>query len=84
MYLSKGGKELRKFYVQNILPNSPADESKIKVGDEIISINRLPSSFYSLQKIQNILSKKEGKVVALRFKRNSIVYSTKLVLKELI
>ena len=84
LYLSKGGKELRKFYVQNILPNSPADESKIKVGDEIISINRLPSSFYSLQKIQNILSKKEGKVVALRFKRNSIVYSTKLVLKELI
>lgn len=39
---------------------------------------------FTLCKNPKYTFKKEGKVVALRFKRNSIVYSTKLVLKELI
>jgi C-terminal processing protease CtpA/Prc len=56
--------------VHDILNYSPAFHAGLKKGDELKSINRMPISFYSLQDINKIFSKKEGKKIRLVIKRN--------------
>ncbi|MCR9288923.1 MAG: aspartyl protease family protein [Bacteroidetes bacterium] len=64
------GMQLNRFMVHDILNYSPAFHAGLKKGDELKSINRMPISFYSLQDINKIFSKKEGKKIRLVIKRN--------------
>jgi predicted aspartyl protease len=79
-----GGVNLSYFTVFDVLSNSPASESDIKIGDRLISINRIPARFYSLGAVNAALQKKAGKKVRLKFKRGEKVFIRVLRLRQLI
>ncbi len=70
--------------VYEVIKNSPAEKVKIKSGDEILSINNVSVSDYSLQQIRDILNQKEGSKITLKIKNQEKTKTVKLVLKELI
>lgn len=74
----------RKILVYQVIKNSPAEKTKIKINDEILSINQIPVSNYSMQKIREILSQEEGTEIELRLKRKTRIKKVNLILKELI
>lgn len=84
LFITKGGTDLSKFYVSNVMPNSPAADQGIMVGDEIISLNTIPKLFLSLQKIQNILAKKPSKSIKIKLKRGKKLIKTQFTLRNLI
>jgi hypothetical protein len=79
-----GGVELNRFTVYDVIPNSPAFECDILRGDEIVTINRLPTRFYTLGAINQKLQGKAGKKIRLVIKRNGKRISRILLLRELI
>jgi len=74
----------RKIIVYQVIKNSPAEKAKIKINDEILSINQIPVSSYSMQKIREILSQEEGTEIELRLRRKTKIKKVNLILKELI
>ncbi len=78
------GSKFNEFVVQNVLPNSPAEEAGILRDDRIVSIRRTPSGFYSLSDIQFILKKKPGKKIRIVVKRDGKRLKKTIVLRELI
>lgn len=73
-----------KIVVYQVIKNSPAEKTKIKKDDEILSINEVPVSNYSLQEIREILNQEEGTKIELLLKREAKIKKVKLTLKELI
>ena len=59
----------RDFVVETVLPESPAEEAGILLGDELWSINGLPAKQMSLGEINGILLGKEGKKITLVIRR---------------
>jgi PDZ domain len=84
LILVAGGVELNKFTVYDVIPDSPAFESNILRGDEIVTINRLPARFYTLGALNQKLQGKAGKKIRLVIKRDGKKISRTLVLRELI
>jgi hypothetical protein len=78
------GVQLNRFLVHDILENSPAFLADLKRGDELRSLNRVPINFFSLQDLNNIFSKREGKKIRLVVKRNGRRVVIKFVLKKLV
>lgn len=78
------GPDLNRYYVKDVLENSPAAEGGIQKGDIIKRVGILPSYFYSLGSISQKLHKKEGKKVRLTVLRNGINLRKTVVLRELI
>lgn len=58
------------YEVANIRKNSPGDKCGLKVGDLIISVNRVPVYRFSLQKINEMFKQEEEKWVYLEVERN--------------
>ena len=71
---------LKSFIVHEIIPNSPAAEVGILKNDKITHVNGIPSGFFSLTNINNILKRRVGKKIKLRVKRGKerIVFRFKL------
>lgn len=78
------GKSLHIYILQSVVPNSPADLAGLQKGDEILSINRVNSALYSLNQINRILQKKEGKKVRMKIKRKGEKKVIHFKLKDLI
>ena len=57
------------YEVAEIRPDSPAEISGLMIGDEIIKINGRPAYKYTLQKISEIFSSKEGKRIKMEILR---------------
>jgi len=76
--------ELSRFYVKEVVPDSPAYLAGIRENDELIFINREPAFSYSITEIYRLLSKKEGKVVAIFYRRNGVIGIASFVLKRVI
>ncbi len=74
----------KKILVYQVIKNSPAEKAKIKKDDEILSINEVPVSNYSLQELRNILNQEEGTKIELKLKREAKMKKVKLTLKDLI
>lgn len=53
------------YEVAEIRPNSPADQSGLEIGDEVIALNGRPVYKYDLKEITEILSSEEGKIIRL-------------------
>jgi hypothetical protein len=84
LMLLAGGVDLNHFYVQHIIKNSPASEADIHVDDRLLSINRMPTIFMSLQDVSKRFRGRENKKMRLVFLRNGehlvkFVYLRKLV-----
>ena len=57
------GAHLSKFVVTHVISNSPADRAGIKTGDEIKSVNSIPTSLLTLNSITRRLRSKEGRTI---------------------
>ncbi len=78
------GRALNKYYVKDVIENSPAEEAGIRKGDIIKRVGILPANFYSLSSISHKLQRKEGKKVRFTLIRNGVKFKKTIVLRELI
>ena len=62
--------QLNKYIVHSVLPGSPAAVAGLLPGDEIRRLNAAPSGMLSLEAINQIFRKDEGKKIVLVVKRN--------------
>jgi hypothetical protein len=76
--------EGEKVFVYHVIESSPAEKAKIKEGDELLSINGVRVSFYSLQRIKETLNQKEGIEIKLKLRRSTKTEEVSLILKEMI
>lgn len=77
------GNKLDTYTVTNVIQNSPAAVSGIIKGDEIIKLGWRPRIFLSLQRISKILSKKIGKKVKVKIKRDGKKLDKSIILSDL-
>lgn len=70
LMLMAHGAKLNDYYVNDVIPGSPASWADIRQGDEILSINRVPVAFYSIDDINKLLSSKDGKLIKVKILRN--------------
>ena len=75
---------LRSFIVHDVIRNSPAYEAGLHPRDRIVAINGIPSVFLSLNNINKILSRKEGKKIKLKIKRKGEKKIFRFQLRKLI
>ncbi len=64
------GKDLNEIYVKYVIPGSPADIAGIKPEDRIIKIQGFSSKLWNMQRISELLRKKNDKLIKLRIKRD--------------
>ena len=64
-----------KSFIQEYLPNSPAEDRKIPLGSEIISIDKKKTKYLYEDQIYNLLNGQEGTLVSLVTKYNGKKYT---------
>lgn len=79
-----GGEDLSQFFVSRVIPGSPAEETGLQPGDEIISIANRPAFFYSFTEINGLLRQPAGSRLSLIIRRNGELFKKDLILKKLI
>lgn len=78
------GKKLKTIQVYNIIADSPAKEAGFQKGDRILSVNYIPSSILGLKGVTNKLTRKSGKKIRIKIRRNGLIKIIKFKLKDLI
>lgn len=78
------GKELRTVTVYNLIKGSPADEAGFQKGDEIISVNGMPTRFIDLKGVSKRLTKKVGKKIKIKIRRGDQILTLRFKLRNLI
>lgn len=63
--------EDKRFYVSQVREDSPADKQGVQLYDEIIAINKVPSFFWELTDITELLRSSEGRVITLDILRGA-------------
>ena len=76
--------KLNSYIVYNVIPDSPAGEAGVLPEDKVKKINGIPTSLLSLNNINKILSKREGKKIKLTIKRGKKKMKVQFVLRKLI
>lgn len=84
LHIIATGKNLHQYLIQSVLPNSPAGVADFQKGDQILSINRIPTKFLTLQGINKRLQKKEGKVLRIKVKRENQRIIKRITLRTLL
>jgi hypothetical protein len=74
----------KKFVVQQIVKNSPAEKAKIKMGDELLSLNGKPANAFTLEQMREMFQDKDGTVIKVEMKRGEGMKKFELKLKSLI
>ncbi len=64
------GAELNQFYVKTVIPGTPAFEVGIMPGDIIKKIGIWKDKFWTLEKLNSLLQKKDGKKIRMVIERN--------------
>ncbi|MEL6987372.1 MAG: PDZ domain-containing protein, partial [Bacteroidota bacterium] len=77
------GQNLKDYIVQSIIPNSPAEEAGIQVGDKIKKVGILPVGFLSLGELLQKFQRKEGKKIRLKIQRGDEIITKTLILRNL-
>lgn len=76
------GSRLNTFEITDIRSGSSSFLADLNVGDEIISVNGINTSELNLNLLNGYLNVKPGKKVNLQIKRNGVLLSKKLILKN--
>lgn len=63
------GEKLNVYFINDIIPNSPADKAGLLVGDEVIALNGSPAFFYDLTEVNTILKRPQGERLNLIIRR---------------
>lgn len=75
---------LRKYYIENIIKDSPAWAAGLKEGDELLFINNSPAGEMSISEIYKLLQKGEGKEISVLVRRDGNIQFSKFILKRMI
>lgn len=70
LILMATGPRLQSIIVHDVIEGSPAEEAGIKKGDIILRANSLPPSLITIEYMNGLLSKREGKKIKLLILRN--------------
>jgi predicted aspartyl protease len=75
----------KRFYVHSLRENSPAAFAGVKVGDEILAVNKLPKDFWELPDLIKLFRSNKGTTVYLTIKRleKEVDLPAKEVIKEI-
>ena len=65
------GLDFNEYYIQRVIPGSPADRAGIQEGDKLITLQCMSTSFRSLDNIQNYFRRKPGTNIHLTVQRGS-------------
>ncbi|MEN0004082.1 MAG: aspartyl protease family protein [Bacteroidota bacterium] len=84
LLLAASGPRLDEYIIYGIVPNSPADEAGLQIGDKLLKVNWWPAGFYSLQGITNKLQGRIGKKIKMKVKRNGETLKFRFRLRDLI
>ncbi|MEP7195165.1 MAG: PDZ domain-containing protein [Saprospiraceae bacterium] len=79
-----GDTDFSKFYVAQVIPNSPGEQAGFELGDRIISINHLSTNFMNLGSIQRKLSRNGQHTVTIKVERNGKTIKSKIKLVDLL
>ena len=63
------GTDLRRFIILRVMPNSPADEAGLKPEMELVSINLIPVSFFTLTQLSRMMHSQDGRNLLLLLRR---------------
>ena len=77
------GPDLNQFYVKDVFPNTPAAEAGILPGDIIKKVGIWRSGGLTLDKIVELLQRKDGKKVKMKLERNGVVIKKQFILRDL-
>lgn len=78
------GKDLKKITVYNTIENSPADKVGFQKGDEIILVNRIPAKLIGMAGVSKKLTKRVGKKIRIKIKRDGEYKTLVFYLRDLI
>lgn len=78
------GAQLNKYIVFDVIPNSPAARVGIRRGDEIKSVNGIPTAFFTLQDLSLKFRKKAGTKTKLIIERSNVRLKKSFRLEQLI
>lgn len=84
LFFTAEGVNYKTFRIYSMLPNSPAEEAGLKVGDSILSVNNLTASQLNLDKLWQMMRAKEGTVYQFKVKRGGKLIHTNLKLRSLL
>jgi hypothetical protein len=82
--LAAGGNNFVRYIVINLIPNSPAAESGIFIGDEIKRINGMPTFMLDMEDIIRRLQRRPGKKIKLVIDRKGTKIKRQFRLRDLI
>ena len=71
MSISAEGEDFRTFTISDIIPLTPADQSNLKVGDEILKINNMKMKNKSLNDIIILLNNTRNTDLLFTIKREN-------------
>lgn len=84
IHLAASGHHLKDYIIQRVQFNSPAHDEGLRKGDVLKKIEGIPTGFYSLTGINNILSSREGRIVSLHIDRDGERMKKKIKLRRII
>ncbi|QJW91789.1 PDZ domain-containing protein [Spirosoma taeanense] len=84
MELRAQGERFSNYYVDKIIPGSPADLAGLQEGDELLFINNNSTKDLTISDIYKALQKGEGKEVSLLIRRNGQMIIASFALKRMI
>ena len=82
--LVASGSDLEQITVFTVTPDTPASEVGLQKGDQIKSLNGIPTSLMSLQGVINRLKKRPGKKIKMVIERDGEKFKVKFKLRNLI
>lgn len=63
------GADLRRFLILRVMPDSPADIAGLRPEMELVSINLIPVSFFTLTQLSRIMHSQDGRNILLLLRR---------------
>jgi predicted metalloprotease with PDZ domain len=74
--------DYRRFRVNGVHPNSPAAEAGLEINDEIIAIDLIQVTAWSLTQINQLFHSRSGREINFLCKRNGVLLSFNVKLKR--
>ncbi len=72
------------YVIANVRPDSPAEESGLKKGDILVSINGSDAFRYTLQELNTLLKSEEGKKIDITVDRKGVILKYSFRLKSIL